>query len=115
MRREDIFPRLNPPPGGLAKLRGRLEVRDGYPWARIGWLTAVAVAVGLILVLGRRASFDVVAAARSLGGPSEVGLGLSPLPEAPLTLTDEAQRTSAVTRVPSSDPRVTMYLVGTLP
>jgi hypothetical protein len=115
VRREDIFEKLSPPPGGLAKLRGRLEVHDGHPWARIGGLTAVVVAVGLILVLGRRSSFDVVAAARFLGGPSEVGLGLAPPPEAPLTLTDEAQRTSAITRVPSSDPRVTMYLVGTLP
>jgi hypothetical protein len=114
MKHSDIFEKLDPPPGGLAKLRGRLEARARSPWRRGLWVPVVAAVAILVFVRRGGGTRDVLSAARSFDGASEVGLGLAPLPDAPLTLADESQKTAAITRVPTSDPRVAMYLMGTL-
>jgi len=114
MKHREVFERLDPPPGGLARLRDRLEDRPRARWARLVWAPAVALGVAVVFVRVGGGKVDVLAAARGQGGASEVGLGLSAPPEAVVTLTDESRSTTALARVPTSDPRVAMFRFATL-
>ena len=79
MKRRDVFEELEPPAGGLAKLRERIA--DGHPslWPR--WALAGAMAAGVAgLALVDRPVGTLVATARAEAGASEVGLGLARAP-----------------------------------
>jgi hypothetical protein len=77
MKREDVFERLDPPLGGLTKLRTRLEGRPSTcPWVLHACLAgAVLAAVALVLVLVmRRPKVDLVATARASSGAGEIAV-----------------------------------------
>lgn len=109
MKREDVFERLEPPPGGLAGLRERItrprETRRFVPLAG-----ALALAAGLLLVWSSDRTPDLVTAARQRGGPEEIALGLAPAHGEAAVV--QAQTTSALAQVPTSNPSVAFYWVG---
>lgn len=109
MKHKEVFERLEPPPGGLAKLRERIvqpsERRHFLPLAG-----AIAAAAALILVWSSGRAPDLVGAARQRGGLEEVALGLAPSPGP--TAAVQEQRTSALAEVPTSNPSVAFYWVG---
>jgi hypothetical protein len=111
MRRDDVFERLEPPPGGLARLRSRLDRPRSKAWRRtFVAVPALAVAALLVLVLGRPRAPDLVAAARENGGiePAALGLAMSP----PGVAVVDSQ-TAGVIGVPTDDPKVVFVWVGT--
>jgi hypothetical protein len=114
MKHGDVFEKLDPPPGGLAKLRAKLEEGRRGSWSR--WIGVGSLALGLaalVLVFTRpgreRASFTW-----GHTGASEVGLGLTRVQAEVLTVADESQETVAIERVRSGDPRVVIYRVGSV-
>ncbi len=118
MKSRDVFPKITPPPGGLDGLRRRMREREEAApracWPRLMPVGAVALAVAIVLVVVARRGIDPVAAARSFGGASEVALGLARAPSETVTLTGESRETAALVQVPSGDPHVAIYMVGTL-
>ncbi len=113
MNPDDILERLEPPPGGLAKLRALLESRPGV-LRRLAPPIAVAVAVAAIVLLfvGRRRAMDPLAEARRQGNGAEVALGLAPVPKAPVIVDSDSRGTTALARVESADPNVAFYWVS---
>ena len=109
MKREDVFERLEPPPGGLAGLRERItqphKARRFVPLAG-----SFAMAAALLLVWLSDRTPDLVTAARERGGPEEIALGLAPARGEPAAV--QAQATSALAQVPTSNPSVAFYWVG---
>ena len=76
----DLFPVLEPPPGGLSLLRERLKRRRTsrlWMWCTVPAMAACAAAV---VVLVRPASPDPLRA-RLAGDPFAMALGLSPTEE----------------------------------
>jgi hypothetical protein len=114
MRHRDAFEKLEPPPGGLARLRGRLEDRPRARWPRVMVVFATGLAVIAIVVRTSGGKIDVLAFAEREGGGSEVRLGLSAPPEAAVMLTGESRFNAAIARIPTSDARVVMVQVATL-
>ncbi|HEY8079880.1 MAG TPA: hypothetical protein VIF62_37370 [Labilithrix sp.] len=111
MKREDLFEPIDPPPGGLAALRERLDSRS--PRRRFVPLLALAgaaAAVVLFFVLGRPRT-DVAARARTHVDTSEVALGLAPMPSDRVAIADDARGTTALIAVPTKDPNVSFYWV----
>ncbi|MBI4914655.1 MAG: hypothetical protein HY825_02315 [Acidobacteria bacterium] len=126
------FERLDPPPGGLERLRHRLGEQD--PPARPVWplrlaVAAAAAAVAAILLWpstgpDRRATDpvrtpsvegpnDVVVAAAPLSdNPLLIAAGLAPLPAEPVELRSSAVAGAALSHVPIDDPDVVFYLVA---
>jgi negative regulator of sigma E activity len=118
MKSRDVFPKITPPPGGLGRLRRRMreEAAPRAWWAQLKPVGAVALvlATAIVLVVVTRRDVDPFAAARRLGGPSEVALGLARAPREAVTLAGESRETAALVQVPTGDPRVAIYMVGTL-
>jgi hypothetical protein len=116
MRRDELFERLEPPPGGLASLRARMAAprRRRPSRARVGAVLAFAVAAAaLVLVVASRGRApDLVAAARQRGGTPEVALGLAPMPAAVVAIDPAERATSALAEVPTTDPNVAFYWVS---
>ena len=115
MKRKDVFERLEPPPGGLAKLRKELTSRPSSTARRFGpAAAALAIAAGLLLFLfwSRVTTPDLVAAARLRAGPEQIALGLAPASVESAALTDQERATTALTEVPSANPAVAFYWVG---
>jgi hypothetical protein len=118
MRNRDVFPKIVPPPGGVGELRRRMR-EEASPSPRAWWprllpLTAVAVAATVVCMVIRRPIEGPLAAARSFGGASAVALGLATAPSETATLEGESRETAALAQLPTADPHVVMYLVGTL-
>ena len=109
MKREDVFERIEPPPGGLAGLRERIaqprETRRFVPLA-----AAFAIAAALLVVWSTDRAPDFLTAARQRRGPEEIALGLAP-PRGEAAAV-QAQSTSALAQVPTSNPSVAFYWVG---
>ena len=118
MKHEDVFERRDPPLGGLARLRKRLDESPSSP-SRV-WEVAVvaapalAIAAIVLLVLSRLQTPDLVAAARGHGGLDEVALGLASLPAAPVALAESTRATAGIAEVRTSNPNVVFaWLVST--
>jgi len=80
---DELFPSLEPPPGGLAALRARLGQDRRLPLGRLGVLVVAACALALWLWPRRPPSTlrDDLAARHYA---TMVSLGLSPAPEEPV-------------------------------
>ncbi len=117
MKREEVFEHLDPPAGGVAKLRERMNARSSSSIVRVRALfpvaAALAVAAVVLLILSRRESPpDLVSAARARGGLDQVTLGLAPAPATSAALSDEERATTALTEVPTSNRTVAFYWVS---
>jgi hypothetical protein len=115
MKRKEIFERLDPPPGGAAKLRERLDAPERF--ARRARLVAVPAALALaaavlLLVLTRPRVPDLVTAARVHGDLNEVALGLSDAPRGSVALAPERQATAGMVAVPTENSNVVFYWVA---
>ena len=99
-----FFPRLEPPPGGLALLRERLDrPRAGHPWLW-GFPVAAAAAVAAVLLVVPPSSLTLED--RMAGDPSAQALGLAPRPHGV-----EGVAATAVRRLESSNPAVVLYWI----
>lgn len=115
MKHEDLFEQLEPPPGGMAKLRERMTARPSSMARRlvpVAATLAIAAVVLLFLFRSRGTTPDLVAAARHRAGPEQVALGLAPSPGGSAALTDEERATTALAEVPTSNPKVAFYWVS---
>ena len=116
MKREDVFERLEPPPGGMAKLRERMAARPAVSFLRAPRLVPVAavlaIAAVLMLFWYRGRPPDLVAAARQHGGLEEGALGLAPASRGSAALPDKDRATTALAEVPTSNPTVAFYWVS---
>ena len=109
MKRAELFERIDPPPGGLAALRERLDARSSRRFVPL-LAIAGAAAVVLFFVLGRPRP-DAAARARTHVDTSEVALGLAPMPAERVAIADDARGTTALVAVPTKDPNVAFYWV----
>jgi hypothetical protein len=113
MKREDVFERLEPPPGGVAKLRERTSARPSSMARRfVPVAAALAIAAVLLLFWSRGRTPDLVAAAHARGGLEEVSLGLAPALDRSAALTGDVRATTALAEVPTSNPAVAFYWVS---
>jgi hypothetical protein len=113
MKHEDVFEQLEPPRGGLAKLRERMAPRPSWMARRLVPMTAALAVAAVVLFLSRRGKApDLVAAAHHHGGVEEVSLGLAPSPGGPLVPTAGGRATTALAEVPTSNPTVAFYWVS---
>jgi hypothetical protein len=115
MKREDVFERLEPPPGGVAKLRERMTARPSSIGRRLGPVAAplaIAAVVLVFLFWPSDTTPDLVAAARHRAGLEQVALGLAPAPGGPAVLTDDERGTTALAEVPTSNSSVAFYWVS---
>lgn len=137
-RLEDALEKLEPPPGGLDRLRARMVAAERPQAASsprpLAWI-ATAAAAASVLVVAALATLERPAARRvpeaaapppaavlaaapatRLPGfhPALATLGLEPLPSEPVTVGAEAAGSVALRRVPVADERVVFYLVATV-
>lgn len=113
MRRDEIFEKLEPPPGGLAALRARMDAPRSSRVRRFAVpVLALAAAALVLVVVSRDRAPDLVSAARQRGGPSEVALGLAPMPAFTVAIDAEQRATSALAEVHTTDPNVAFYWVS---
>jgi hypothetical protein len=113
VRRDELFERLAPPPGGLDRLRERPRFA-GRAWPLLA-AAALAAVVLVVVVLGWPPSggaADLASRARSHVDTSEIALGLAALPPERVAVADEARSTTALAEVPTHDPRVSFYWVA---
>jgi hypothetical protein len=75
---------------------------------------SVAVAATVVCTVISRPTDGALSAVRSGGGASAVALGLASAPSETATLEGESRETAALVQLPTADPHVAMYLVGTL-
>ena len=105
----DLFPVLEPPPGGLSLLRERLKRRRTsrlWMWCTVPAMAACAAAV---VVLVRPASPDPLRA-RLAGDPFAMALGLSPAGGA-ITIAPGARGRSAARPMAASTPEVVLFWI----
>ena len=113
MKHEEIFERLDPPPGGLAALRARIEARPRLA-RRLAPLAfaAVLAAIALLFWARRRDPVDPLADARRYGDVGAVALGLAPIPSSAVAVADDARATTALAEVRTANARVSFYWVS---
>jgi hypothetical protein len=113
MKRDELFEKLEPPPGGLARLRARMDARPRRKRVVVPLAFAfAAAAIVLLVVVGRGRAADPLSAARQRGDAPEIALGLARMPGAAVTIDDEARATTALAEVPTQDPHVAFYWVS---
>ena len=114
MKREEVFEQLEPPPGGVARLRERMTERPSSTVRRLVPVAgALAVAAVVLLVWSRRETTpDLVSSARQRAGLEQVALGLAPAPVGSAALTKDERTTTALAEVPSSNRAVAFYWVS---
>lgn len=116
MKREELFERLEPPPGGVAKLRERMAARPASTFVvrrLVPAAAALAIAAIVLLFWSRREKTpDLLAAARDRAGLEEVALGLAPSPRSSAALSGNERTTAALAEVPSSNGAVAFYWVS---
>ena len=112
MRRDEIFERLDPPPGGLAELRARIAAPPRRARRRALPVLAVAAAALVFLVVSGDRPPDLVSAARRRADTAEIALGLAPVPAAAVAIDPEQRATAALAEVRTTDPNVVFYWVG---
>ncbi len=93
MKRSDLFRRVEPPPGGLGRLRAAMRAPASQPrrwrWVASGALTA---ALASLAVLTRRPP--------------------APARTEPVQLAAADRETAGLVRVPTADPQVVFYWVS---
>lgn len=109
---------LEPPPGGLVRLRARRDAgrRRAWPWL-VG--AACATAAALVLALrvtpppaAARAPVDLLAGAEATAvHPRWIELGRAQAPSEPLTLARETGDLLAARRVATDDAAVVLYML----
>ena len=130
--KEQVFEELEPPPGGLSRVRTRIDTHNARgveknmrsadggtgPWfGRAAVLGALAVAVAMLFVLSRAPS-ERGCPAEMWGDPAEnahpalVHYGLARAPEQPVTIAPARRHTSAAIRVPVERTDVVFYWVS---
>jgi hypothetical protein len=112
--REGLFELLDPPPGGLTRLRAglRAERRRRTRNRTLAGALATAAAAAILLVLlvpGGGARTPLPGLESDL---LAVRLGLAEAPEEVVSVRPDLRREYAVRQVPTSDERVVFYLVG---
>lgn len=114
--RPDPFEPLDPPAGGLAALRSRIEresVRPPHPLRSWAWAAATVAAVSLacVLLLWHGTSRPLAIA----GGDDllAIRLGLVDSPSEPVTVAPDQRSRVALQRVPLPTDEVVFYRVGT--
>lgn len=108
MKHEEVFEQRDPPPGGLSRLRERLDGRRSRVWklSFVAAPAALAIAAIVFLVLSRPRAPDLVTAARHRGGLDEVALGLASSPAASVALGDDNRATTGIAEMRSANPNV---------
>ncbi len=122
IRWDDVFEELTPAPGGLAKLRARLDEeasrRPRQAARRMRWAAAVAtvvlVAAIATAVLWRGGTSSHLELGAAADSPAMVGLGLAPAPTDPVTVPAADRGCVAVERIPVADSDVIYYRVVVL-
>ncbi|HEY5148074.1 MAG TPA: hypothetical protein VII82_14970 [Polyangiaceae bacterium] len=114
MKRSEIWKRLEPPPGGLARLHARMNARPSVARRRatVALSFALAAAVLLLFFTSRRHAIDPVAAARQQGAAPAITLGLAPMPAGTVAIDGDDRATTALVEVRTSNPRVSFYWVS---
>ncbi len=98
MKRDELFEVLDPPPGGLTRLRSRLAARSTRRRAVLSLGSALAAACLVVLWVAPRETPGLVMAAQALVATSREAV--------------EARGTTAVEAMPSSNPSVVLYRVS---
>lgn len=114
-RHEDLFPELEPPPGGTARLMARIDAAERASRRRRVWVAGVAAAaVAVVIAVAPRVAGrpgDATAAAWR-EAPALVSLGIGERMAEPVEVPSEARGGIVAVRVPTDDPKVVLYLVG---
>jgi len=109
-----LLPVLDPPPGGLTRLRARIR-QDRRRRAR-AWGLATAVTGIAALLLAVLVSIPASTEIRALPGLESdllaIQLGLVDPPLEPVSVRPDLRDEFAVRRIPTTDARVVFYLVG---
>jgi hypothetical protein len=111
-----LFEVLDPPPGGIAKLRERLDA-DDRSMSRVKRFAfvaapALAIAAAVLLVMNQPRVPDLVGAAKAHGGVDEVALGLSNAQQASVVIAPTSNNAGLVP-VKTENPNVSFYWVAT--
>jgi hypothetical protein len=116
VKHEDLFEQIDPPAGGIAKLRARLDGAERTTRrARVAFVAvpaALAVAAAVFLVLNRPRATDLVSAARAHGDVDQVALGLAEAPQMSAAVTRQGQATAGLVQVQTQNPNVAFYWVA---
>jgi hypothetical protein len=111
--REDLFPLLEPPPGGLARLRSLLDQeemgRRRMPLIALGMASAAAAVLVAFVLLSNRGTGEPW---RDSEDPTLVRLGLTAPPSEPVEIPLRDRSSMAAMRVAVDDPNVVFYLVA---
>ena len=107
VKRDDVFGELAPPPGGLTRLRARLDEERGdvLRWHRAAWAAATVAAVALLWTRPSIAPSPLEAT------PGLVRLGAASSPRASVTVVDDSRASVAVLAV-AETPDVVFYRVS---
>lgn len=110
-----LFEDLDPPPGGLTRLRARLrtEHRRRIRNRALAVTAAAGTAIGLAAFLVLSGGGDPAANLPGLTSDLvAIRLGLAEAPTEVVSVRAELRREYAVRRLPTSDDRVVFYAVG---
>ena len=107
-----LFPILDPPPGGLTRLRAR--IREDRRRRRRSWGLATAGIAALVLAV--LVLMPARTEIRGLPGLESdllaIQLGIVDPPREPVSIRPDLRGEFAVRRIPTTDERVVFYLVG---
>jgi len=109
--RSQLFEELDPPPGGVDRLRERLRSRENQPWVRHHWRPAAAftlvVVVAVISLI--RMTPEPVDVELALYQASEFDRLLGRAPQRIELSVERNQQGVDIVEVASSDPKIRIY------
>ena len=107
LNRDDVFGIQEPPPGGLTRLRARLDAErvDPLRWHRAAWVGATLAAVAIVW------NAPAIAPAELAGTPGVVRLGAADSPRSSVAVPAAARADLAVLAV-AETPEVVFYRVS---
>ena len=113
---EDLFREMEPPPGGLATLRTRLERQGRRRGGWVRWVGAGLAVLASVLIALWGPWFTAPTAPIEMAmvdHPAFI-VATNSVAAEPVTVLQQYQRQTVVQRVTVSDRRVVLYLVDTL-